>query len=388
MRIVLWCLYIFFVPLQASSSQPICLNMIVKNERSVILRCLASVKSLIDYWVIVDTGSSDGTQEIIKEYMQDVPGDLYERPWKNFAANRNEALALAKGKGAYILFMDADDWLAYEPGFSWPLLSHDMYQMWRKISGVSFLNHQLVRSDCDWVWKSVVHEYLSCKTPYSLSTLEKISYEVGNDGASHSDANKMKKYVAMLEESLAQDPHNWRDRFSLAKSYEGAGQQERALSLYEDFYKYLIEISPFDEHCFWTLMDIGRVKTNLQMPFEECVNTYYKAHRAAPCRVEPMYYLAELYNQHHRFDLAYACLKGMSHVLIRKQTGQLMNEDWIEEFGVLFQLSICSFYVGRYEEARDSCKRLLSMPSLPAQFRKDVEKNYQLMNQFGRHSTY
>ena len=33
----------------------ICLNMIVKNESKVIERCLASVKPLIDYWVIFDT---------------------------------------------------------------------------------------------------------------------------------------------------------------------------------------------------------------------------------------------------------------------------------------------------------------------------------------------
>ena len=45
------------------------LNMIVKNEAHVILRCLASVKPWIDSWCIVDTGSSDGTQEIIQNYL-------------------------------------------------------------------------------------------------------------------------------------------------------------------------------------------------------------------------------------------------------------------------------------------------------------------------------
>jgi glycosyltransferase involved in cell wall biosynthesis len=39
----------------------ICLNMIVKGESRVIQRALASVKHLIDYWVIVDTGSTDGS---------------------------------------------------------------------------------------------------------------------------------------------------------------------------------------------------------------------------------------------------------------------------------------------------------------------------------------
>ena len=46
--------------------------MIVKNEAHVIERCLQSVKSIIDYWVIVDTGSTDGTQKIIKKYLKNM----------------------------------------------------------------------------------------------------------------------------------------------------------------------------------------------------------------------------------------------------------------------------------------------------------------------------
>ncbi|MCC6127879.1 MAG: glycosyl transferase family 2, partial [Chlamydiae bacterium] len=57
----------------------ICLNMIVKNESAVIRRSLGSIKHKIDYWVIVDTGSSDDTKEIICEYLKDIPGELHEK---------------------------------------------------------------------------------------------------------------------------------------------------------------------------------------------------------------------------------------------------------------------------------------------------------------------
>src|ERR1700722_1540445 len=58
----------------------ICLNMIVKNESKVIRRCLQSVLPFIDTWVIVDTGSNDGTQKIIKDFMLEhqIPGELHE----------------------------------------------------------------------------------------------------------------------------------------------------------------------------------------------------------------------------------------------------------------------------------------------------------------------
>jgi glycosyltransferase involved in cell wall biosynthesis len=50
----------------ATEKKKIVLNMIVKNEEKVIERSLGSVKDFIDYWVIVDTGSTDKTIDVIK----------------------------------------------------------------------------------------------------------------------------------------------------------------------------------------------------------------------------------------------------------------------------------------------------------------------------------
>ena len=80
----------------------ISLVMIVKNEIACLERCIESVKAIVDEFVIVDTGSTDGTQEIIKKY-----GTLYEAPFVNYVETKNYALSLAKGD--YILFMDADE---------------------------------------------------------------------------------------------------------------------------------------------------------------------------------------------------------------------------------------------------------------------------------------
>ena len=52
-----------------SNKKTICLNMIVKNESAIIERCLNSLVNQIDYWVIVDTGSTDNTPMIIKNFM-------------------------------------------------------------------------------------------------------------------------------------------------------------------------------------------------------------------------------------------------------------------------------------------------------------------------------
>lgn len=127
------------------SGQTICLCMIVKDEAPVIRRCLDSVRPLIDRWLIVDTGSADGTQEIVREHFRDIPGDLVERPWRDFAHNRSEALALARPHGAYTLIIDADDAMVVPDGFRWPDLDADSYTVDIDFGTIRYQRPQLVR---------------------------------------------------------------------------------------------------------------------------------------------------------------------------------------------------------------------------------------------------
>ena len=53
------------------------LCMIVKNESHIIHECLESIYKFVDYWIISDTGSTDGTQDIIKNFFKEkgIPGE-------------------------------------------------------------------------------------------------------------------------------------------------------------------------------------------------------------------------------------------------------------------------------------------------------------------------
>ena len=103
----------------STSSRSICLNMIVKNEAPVIRRCLESVRPIIDYWVIVDTGSTDGTQDIIRDYLRDVPGELHERLGGISRITAPRRLSSAR-PGDYSLIIDADDALEIPQAFPFP----------------------------------------------------------------------------------------------------------------------------------------------------------------------------------------------------------------------------------------------------------------------------
>ena len=78
--------------------------MIVRNEEKNLPDCLGSAKGLFDEIVVVDTGSTDRTQEIARDF----GAKVFEFTWINdFAAARNAALSHATGD--YAFWLDADD---------------------------------------------------------------------------------------------------------------------------------------------------------------------------------------------------------------------------------------------------------------------------------------
>lgn len=84
--------------------QTISACIIVKNEEKNIKRCLDSIKTLCKEIIIVDTGSSDRTKEIVNGYTE----KIYDIEWvNNFSVTRN--FSLSKAESDWILIIDADE---------------------------------------------------------------------------------------------------------------------------------------------------------------------------------------------------------------------------------------------------------------------------------------
>ena len=80
------------------------LCMIVKDEETVLPRCLESVQGLFDEIVVIDTGSKDHTREIARAF----GAFVYDLPWQDdFSAARN--FSFFKATSDYLFWMGADD---------------------------------------------------------------------------------------------------------------------------------------------------------------------------------------------------------------------------------------------------------------------------------------
>jgi glycosyltransferase involved in cell wall biosynthesis len=364
-------LFLFIqVTLFAEDPKPlICLNMIVKNETPVIRRCLASVKPIIDYWVIVDTGSTDGTQEMIKEFMKDVPGDLHERPWKNFEHNRNEALDLAKGKGDYILIIDADEVLEFDPDFKLPKLDRDFYHMMTKFGGTKYARVQLVNNHLDWKWKGVLHEAIDSPHAKSSAMLTGVYNVVRTDGARSQDPNKYQKDVAILEEALKAEPNNTRYVFYLAQSYKDANDYKNALETYQK----RATMGGWDEEIYMCHYQSGLLRDWLNYPKDEVIASHYKSFQARPTRAEPLLRLADYYRRHGQFLEGYVVSKAALGIPLPNDL--LFMEKWAYDYGILLECSINAYWIGKFKECYDLTMQLLAVKDLPENVKDCAERN-------------
>lgn len=371
----------FFVSLNfleaTESKRPtICLNMIVKNESKVITRCLTSMLPIIDYWVIVDTGSTDGTQKVIKDFMasKNVPGELHERPWKNFGHNRNEALQLAKGKGDYVFFIDADEYLVYEPGFKLPLLDKDFYFVNISHSGSKYARSLLINNHLNWKWVGVLHEVVCCPEAKTFATLENVYDMYTTEGARSKDPKKYEKDAEVLEAGLLEEPNNDRYVFYLAQSYKDAGNYEKALENYEK----RVKMGGWDQEVFYALLKIGELKENLGRPDKEVIQSYNRAYQYRRSRLEPLYHLAHFYREKGDFKSGYNICKIAQ--TLPPSNDILFVQQWMYDYGIPLELSICAYYIGKYDECQQISLEILKKENIPEDIKECVQNNLGFAN--------
>ena len=87
-------------------SNLVCYTMIIKNGGPLLEQVLTENLPIIDRWCILDTGSTDGSQEIIRRVLKNKKGILHEEPFVDFKVSRNRCLDLAGLTCKFIMMLD------------------------------------------------------------------------------------------------------------------------------------------------------------------------------------------------------------------------------------------------------------------------------------------
>jgi glycosyltransferase involved in cell wall biosynthesis len=347
----------------------VCLNMIVRDESAVIERCLASVRPHVDHWVIVDTGSVDDTRERIARAMQGVPGELLERPWRDFGHNRTEALGLARDRADYLLFIDADETLGCEPRASWPALTQPAYSLEARYAELRYDRVSLVSTRLPWRWEGVLHEYLDAGRPVEQPRVSGFWIEVRSEGARSRDPLKFEKDAAVLEAALAREPSNARYAFYLAQSWRDAGQAAKA----RDEYAKRAAMGGWDEEVWYSLYQVAMLSERLSESHERILAAYLRAHEARPRRAETLVALARYLRLRNEYHGAYIFARAAKEL---PMPGDRLFVDataygWRRDD----ELALAAFYSGRMAEAAALWRAMLASRELPASERARIERN-------------
>lgn len=219
-------------------------GMIVKNEERDLPRCLNSIKDMVDGLVLIDTGSTDKTIEMVKALWtkpleiqtytgaskQDEAGD-----WKlwDFSKARNVYVDLIDRipEADYLLWMDADDELLTPTNLqrSVYLNEYEIFGINIETGGMKWVHHRMWKTRCGIKYGGRIHEYPDFGGKHGITLMDCI---IRHDAAPGIGENSNQRNLRILEAEFADEPTS-RCAFYLANTHKDAGRWEEAVKYYK-----------------------------------------------------------------------------------------------------------------------------------------------------------
>jgi len=292
----------------------ICFTAIFKNESKNVYRCLNSIKDIIDYVSICDTGSTDNTIQLINDWGKEnkIPTKVHfgeEQVFKDFGHNRTLSYTKAIQsfpQADYLLLIDADMVVKIEPSFKNVKLNADSYLFEQVTPDIRYWNVRMISTKYKWECVGVTHEYWECKNKSSSHTKIKDIWinDIGDGG---SKENKFKRDIKLLTDGINDPSVNeglkGRYKFYLANSYKDSNQPKEAIEWYEK----RIEHGGWIEEIFYAYLNMGRAYSSLN-DLPKATEAFMIAWEKRPTRAESLYELSKMYRLkgHNNIAMMYA----------------------------------------------------------------------------------
>lgn len=259
---------------------PISVCIIAKNEEENIAKCLAPLADLPLEIIIADTGSTDRTKEVAKQY----GAKVYDFQWiDDFSAARN--FSISKASNDYILVLDSDEFtveidieeisrlIEENPDAVGMLLRDNTYESNGATTTCPDHVERLFNKNLyHYEWS--IHEQLvgddgtSCYPRYEIPLSV---HHVGYSGTLEERKKKVERNNQLLFREIEKDPENPYFYFQVGQSYN-------MISDYENAYKYYKKAMSFDLNPFelWVKMMVnayGNAMVNTGR-LDEAIQTY------------------------------------------------------------------------------------------------------------------
>lgn len=349
--------------------------MIIKNEENIIIRCLDSCLPVIDFVFITDTGSTDNTIEITKEWINKkkienkiidgeiIPGNKFE----NFCKSRNESFINARREldkrgivnNTYLLLMDADMMLKNR-SFDKSKLTENSYELLQIENGEQvYQNIRLIVANHKWECKCVTHEFWRDNSPFActkLNLLKELYILDLSDGNNKQD--KHNRDLTLLLEAIEKETEKdikQRYAFYIARTYYSLKKYTESL----EWFNIRINLGGWIEEIFYSKFMIGKINSLLyhysnNIKFlHDARNAFIDSWLYRPTRAEPIYWLCVTEMNFNLFDdrkfvtqknaLVFMYCNYISKLKIPDDS--LFIETDIYTWKIKYLLYISSFYV-------------------------------------------
>ncbi len=216
--------------------------MIVKDEEHVLADCLESVKNLVSEMIIVDTGSTDRTVQIAKNY----GARVIETDWRNdFSWARN--LGVEQATCDWILFLDADEsldpaslddvraWANYEEAEAY---FFKIYNFFSDTEASINPTIRMFRNLPAYRFTGSIHEQISETIQQHkpdarfVMTNVKINH-CGYQPSIYSAKNKSQRNISLLLKELERNPNHAFHQYNIGVEYLQTGEIEKSLAAFQ-----------------------------------------------------------------------------------------------------------------------------------------------------------
>lgn len=366
LRLFLVCFCLIATFSKIESAPKICLSLTVENEPELTIRCINSLKEIIDCVAISDFSPHTHSVKTIENFIQKngILGKVFKT--KNQSDSSLHTLALqnaqqlVKNLGfslneTYLLTMDDHSTLKIEREFTKSALTEDGYLLLEQTPYLSYFNLHLLKASLKWENERKTDYRWTTAHTTDFPKLPGLKIEAEKD----SDTNFLEEKKELILNELDQNPNDSFHLLILANIYKKLNLLSEAI----DSFSRLMELTNKKEENWFSKYMLGVCYEQLN-EWDQALFWYLEAFQTNPNYVAPLQKIVTYYRTHSQNDLAYLFAKHALKIGAT-ETPPFYDSNPPQLYQLNEDLSISAFYTHFKEDGFEAAHQLTLSKNIP-----------------------